>query len=576
MICTHCATPNALEARYCSRCGERLALSDATPHFEDTVPQGLLPHASGSDAIAATPTAPSPAQLKHSSNFLLTHWRGEYPLAFSYWVCGTLLTIVALAFVKAVHTSQVLNDLGQRGTGASVLLIYVSLTLIAVWQAVGVWRSAGLHVQRGGRSGWAVAARVMVVLTVLRTGVEFAQTGYPVMAEGLQLLLGTDHTPAYAIRLLRDGTEIELSGGMPYGTASALRQALDAAPDVKVIHLNSQGGRMQEAYKLHKTIQDRKLVTYTSAQCASACAFAFLAGSQRFIGESARLGFHSVSIGSLSGRDLKEVNDEYRRAMQSRGIPDSFIDRALSTSPQSIWYPTNAELLANKVIDAVVDSRTYAISGLAQWHDAKAVEAGLLTVPAFAALAKFDAKNYARLRDLMVSGIQKGNSQNEIQLRIRTVFMGEVIPSYLQTAQDAPLVNYWRNQIAEMSALATTSQQMCADFAFPQFAHTSLDFKSAVPKALQAQDLQALAALIESGATQPHAVDNQKPQAQADLQAAVVRMSASVPNGMDVMRAPAKYKDDAGALCAATLGLYREILAIPGEDRVAAVFRHLH
>ena len=216
------------------------------------------------------------------------------------------------------------------------------------------------------------------------------------------------------------------------------------------------------------------------------------------------------------------------------------------------------------------------MSGLSQWHDVQAIESGLLTVPAFAALAKFDAKNYARLRDLMVAGIQRGNSQNEIQSRIRTVFMGEVIPTYLQTAQDAPLVNYWRTQIAEMSALASTSQQMCADFAFPQFARTTLDFKSAVPKALQVQDLQALASLIESGATQPHAVDNQKSQAQTDLQAAAERMSATVPNGMDVVRAPAKYKNDAGALCAATLGLYREILAIPGEDRVAAVFRHLH
>jgi hypothetical protein len=35
---------------------------------------------------------------------------------------------------------------------------------------------------------------------------------------------------------------VELSGAMPPGTAVALRSLLDAAPAVKLVHLNSDGG----------------------------------------------------------------------------------------------------------------------------------------------------------------------------------------------------------------------------------------------------------------------------------------------------------------------------------------------
>ncbi len=546
-------------------------------NFEDTVPQARGSDTPSADVVAtATTTAPTTVGATRSANFIAKHWRGQYALAFSYWVCGTALTIVVFGLSQWLQSSHVLTRLGQRGSGASILLIYVSLLLTTVWQMVGIWRSAGFHAQRGGHSGWAMAARVIVVLTVLRTGFELYQTGYPLMSEGVRLLVAEDHTPAHAIRLLRDGTELELSGGMPFGTADAVQHALDAAPGVKVIHLNSQGGRMQEAYQLFKTIQSRNLITYTSAQCASACAFAFLAGRERFIGERGQLGFHSVSVGTLSGRDIKDINDEYRRALQSRGVPSSFIDRALSTPPQEIWFPTHAELLSNKVIDAVVDSKMYAISGLAMWHDVHDIENGLLAVPTFAALAKFDAKNYARLRDLIVKGIQSGNSQNEIQTKIRAIFMGDVIPYYFKTAQDAPLIAYWQTQIAEMRALASTSQQQCADFAYPQFAQKPLDLKSMLPKALVAQDLQMMAGLIESGATRPRGTDTSAPHAQADFMAALARMAATVPRGLEVIRAPAKFKDNPGALCAATLGLYREILATPGEDRVAAILRDLH
>jgi hypothetical protein len=133
---------------------------------------------------------------------------------------------------------------------------------------------------------------------------------------------------------------------------------------------------MNEAYQLYKVIKDRNLITYTSGDCVSACSLAFLAGRERYLGESGRLGFHSTSNSVFSGEVAKEFNgnDEVRQTLQNHGVPSSFIDRALSTSTNNMWYPSKDELLEAKVIDSLVDSRYFGLSSVNQWRYAPKIE----------------------------------------------------------------------------------------------------------------------------------------------------------------------------------------------------------
>jgi hypothetical protein len=303
---------------------------------------------------------------------------------------------------------------------------------------------------------------------------------------------------------------------MPFGTTEAVIKFLDAAPAVQIIHLNSQGGRMNEAYQLYKTIKERNLSTYTSADCVSACSLAFLAGRERYLGESGRIGFHSTSIGELSGEVAKELNDEVRQTLQTHGVPNSFIDHALSTSPRDMWYPSKDELLEAKVIDSVVDSRYFGLSGVTQWRDAHKIESGLLEIPIYSALAQYDQQNYAKLRNILVSGIQKGRAQIEIQNDVRSIFVGQLIPTYLIKAPDEVLIRYWHSQIAEMKYLAKLNPQHCADFAFPQFAKTAQDLQRLLPKDLQQEDMDALAAVVKGVAANPQGYAS-NPKIQTDL-----------------------------------------------------------
>lgn len=565
MFCTKCGTDNSTDARYCYNCGT--ALPQVAPMPSE------LPHVTEDSKVTDSIQEPGQPRTREP-NFLVKHWRGDYSLGFSYWVIGSLLTVIVVAITTAIGSSNGLREFGPRASGTAILVFYGFVVTLTLWQLVGIWRSADKHSQRGGKAFWAGLAKVMVVLGLLRAAGDFTTQGIPIMSEGAKLFVGIDNTPPHQIRLLRDGAELELAGGMPFGTADAVKKSLDAAPAVHIIHLNSQGGRMNEAYQLYKTIKERNLSTYTSADCVSACSLAFLAGRERYLGESGRLGFHSTSIGELSGEVAKELNDEVRQTLQTHGVPNSFIDRALSTSPKDMWYPSKDELLEAKVIDSVVDSRYFGLSGVIQWRDAHKIESGLLAIPIYSALAQYDQQNYAKLRNILVSGIQKGRAQIEIQNDVRSIFVGQLIPTYLKRAPDEVLIRYWHSQIAEMKYLAKLSPQHCADFAFPQFAKTAQDLQRLLPKNLQQEDMDALAAVVKGVATNPQGYAS-SPKIQTDLEAAVMRVVQKYPEALDVVQNPANYKDDPASLCAAVIVQYSEVLAIPSSSRSGAVLRYM-
>jgi hypothetical protein len=48
---------------------------------------------------------------------------------------------------------------------------------------------------------------------------------------------------------------------------------------------------------------------------------AFLGGQPRFLGDHARLGFHSTSFGDVDAKDLPELNNSMSNALASMNIP---------------------------------------------------------------------------------------------------------------------------------------------------------------------------------------------------------------------------------------------------------------
>ncbi|MBO0765910.1 MAG: hypothetical protein J2P50_15180, partial [Hyphomicrobiaceae bacterium] len=384
---------------------------------------------------------------------------------------------------------------------------------------------------------------------------------WPMLAESAQLVSGLDNTPAYQLRLLHDGTEVELAGGMPFGTADALKQVLDAAPGVKVVHLNSIGGRIGEGFLIYRLVHDRNLVTYTATECASACTIAFLGGSQRYLSSKARLGFHSGSFGSLDGRQYPDMNADMRHILAVHGAPAWFIDRALSTSASSMWYPPHSDLVAANIVTLVVDPGKFGVSGMPIWRDREAIERELLAVPFYALVKESDPEAFKNIADRAVQSIGLGKTQPEVVQDIHDVFGAEVLPKFLGVAPDAAIQRYWRGQLAEMKHLSKSDPAHCAAFAYPELRRDDFDLLKLVPPELVDEDIAAVTEVIRQAMRAPQ----RQPADNLDEELAGVfkRISAHLPATQEILADPAAYFDNPRALCDATLAFYTDILDLP-------------
>jgi hypothetical protein len=286
-------------------------------------------------------------------NYVVRHWRGELSLPISYWINGALVSVaLTLAITGALKLLPADNPQG-RLVGAALVMFFVLTACVGVWQGVGIWRSSLRHVSRGGKPRWAIAARIVVAFGFIRLLSSMVHQA-PVLWEGTRLLIDRDPTPPAHFQLLDRNSVVELTGGMQFGTASALQELLDKTPTVRVVRLESIGGFISEGERIGQLITDRGLSTVTLDRCASACVLAFMGGSDRLLGPKGRLGFHQSSMGGMAAPGTDLIPDRYKQGLIDRGVSPDLVDRALTVPPSQMWYPTTEELWNAHVITRVL------------------------------------------------------------------------------------------------------------------------------------------------------------------------------------------------------------------------------
>ncbi|HVJ43628.1 MAG TPA: hypothetical protein VM639_19155 [Dongiaceae bacterium] len=373
--------------------------------------------------------------------------------------------------------------------------------------------------------------------------------------------------PPYQIHLLAKGTEIELAGGMPFGTTEAVRKQLETAPAVHVIHLNSTGGQALEGYKLGLLIKERHLVTYTSTTCASACTLAFIAGTKRYLAQNAWLGFHSASL-SLGGDSWATGNRAMRDIYQSAGLPGDFIAKALETAPSEIWYPTHQELTAAHVVDEIVDGRKFAQSGLAHWDNAAELDRVLQENRFYAVLAAKDASSYTKIRDIFLAGSKSNRSAAEVDAEAGKFAEKHLFPLYIRKAPDAELLRYQRVQLDELEYLSQNQPTACAASAFPDLGIATNDLTHTLSLSLQAKEVASLADLAEAAIDHPRTNDDEAAAKITMLRFFRDLFKASPAVG-EIMRNPKAHINDPQLLCSTVRDFYRTLLEQPSEQAAA-------
>jgi hypothetical protein len=142
---------------------------------------------------------------------------------------------------------------------------------------------------------------------------------------------------------------IVLNGEIDIGSALNFRRALQAAPNAKLLTLNSPGGTVQMALLIADDVHERGMSTYITKEsgCLSACALIFLAGVERQT--DGTLGVHQISSDSgdlvsaqLSISDILDVLNRF-------GTPIEVMTWMFKTPPNDMHVFTADEIESYKI-----------------------------------------------------------------------------------------------------------------------------------------------------------------------------------------------------------------------------------
>ncbi|MCP3398234.1 hypothetical protein [Bradyrhizobium sp. CCGB20] len=531
-----------------------------------TIAEALAVVGTGSLGAAKLERADEAPQSPVSRNIVAKHWKGEFPLGISYWVVGLGSNILA---------GVVIGLLGAFTRGSHnptrifvfYVLLWSSIACLCIWQFVGTWRSAqrrkGERAAMGKRAVWAWTAQFMICLGVLNAVVVFVRTAIPQIAEATSIAFMDDpRIPSYSIRLLNNGSEIEISGGIKFGLSTDFEKILNASPGVGTVHLDSIGGRIGEGERLSAIIKSRGLDTYVEANCMSACTLAFVAGRQRVLKKGAQLGFHRAAFAGDDGLDDSAERSIYKAA----GISSSFIEHALVTRNADMWSPSEAELLSARVVTRISSGDEYAFGGTGgrftrdDWDKVLQNSASM-----YRALKQAYPQTYDEILDIVTQGTSKGIARAELTGQARAK-VTEIIGKLLPLADDSVLIDFGKLVIDQYSAVQAQDGAACYRYASGQ---PDQNLIKLIPARLAEREVELNARIIMSAQKRPDPVSNDRSWEKIR---AGLNLRGYTDNDLELLNGKSVGAADYVRYCDVAIALYREITSLPPTE-AAGVLR---
>jgi len=158
--------PNRAEAKdYCNSMHERHPDVVFWIYEENREPEKVLfniyEQNREPEPIVNLPPSPTITNVRNKS-YIVRHWRGELPLAVSYWVNTALVTVIFTTLITALVK---IMDFTFLPTVYSLMVIamWVIIYVVTPWQIVGCWLSAENHIRETNRYFWARIVQFLVL-----------------------------------------------------------------------------------------------------------------------------------------------------------------------------------------------------------------------------------------------------------------------------------------------------------------------------------------------------------------------------------------------------------------------------
>lgn len=269
--------------------------------------------------------------------FLLEHWRGKNNL-----VVTLILSCIVIRFL--FYSIPVQSNV--------VLAIIISVMSIALllWQLVGTSRTIDHYIKAKGD----------ILFSWLSYGVLILICGLCILQVFDQLAGNYDkisilksHTHRPVLTISSDHSTAYIKGNIDHETNSALLNTLTDIPEITLISLNSDGGLIYAARALALKILEKQLNTHVAKRCNSACTLVFLAGKNRTMSKGAKIGFHQYRFekgNPLQKATAKSEQEKDQAYFLSRNIEKGFVEQVFRAKPDSLWFPSPAQLSAANIL----------------------------------------------------------------------------------------------------------------------------------------------------------------------------------------------------------------------------------
>tara|TARA_B100000315_G_scaffold236680_1_gene252724 strand:- start:830 stop:2362 length:1533 start_codon:yes stop_codon:yes gene_type:complete len=436
-------------------------------------------------------------------SFIARHWKGELSLATSFWINLFLLNIVITVIYITIETLFEKNQFDPRLSFLLFFIMNIALIIIYPWQLVGTWRAANNHVQQTQRSFWAGWAKVLLVIGLLGT-IARAPDIYSQTKEFWNIAFNVGEHSKRELALLQNGRELRISGGISFGLTKEVREFFSRNPNIEIIRLDSFGGRVKEARLLRDFIEENGLMTYSANGCLSACTIPFLSGSERVLNKRAKLGFHKYKFPGVAEEEFREEHDRDKKYLVSVGVDNSFANKAYSTSPEDMWYPTHQELLAANVITRLTNGKEFGIVYSTKSENSSEIENLFLKIPIYQHIRDYDPETFQAL----ILEAKLRFSQGASTLDIIHLIRSRISKSLIKTLPIAPnndVVSYTRVMVSEIRQLTAADPELCFKFLFPE-KYGSIDIQDYISEEVQKSDLDALSAIYIGSVRSPQEI----------------------------------------------------------------------
>jgi len=266
-----------------------------------------------------------------------------------------------------------------------------------------------------------------------------------------------------------DGHRLLIEGGIGPHFVRDLDAALDSAPAVSLVEIESPGGLIDNALEAGHRLAKRNLRVRVSGECASACVLLWASAHRRELGLHALVGLHQARLDddvpdSWKQAAFDELDPQERAVLQAAGFGSGLLEIRDRTRPESMTWLDAHELRSGGVrFRAVMDSG----------RDATAMEQLAAHVlrrdtddPGMwrYLFAYITARPYQAFQQLTALSDAQDREDTQAQVRLWQEIGDQARPFALRHAPDAAVVAWAREMVALLEpAIEANRQSACEE-----------------------------------------------------------------------------------------------------------------